>query len=193
MDIPPELKHKSIEIITGCMFSGKTEELIYRINLAQKQGFTTAVFKPEKDNRYHTKNIVSHNGSSIESVAIKNSSDILKQISNIQVIGIDEAQFFDNAIIDICHQLATENYRIILSGLDKDYLNNPFGPMPGLISISENITQLAAICHQCGGEAFNTFKKLNRRHLSKLAKPIFMKPDAMSAIKRYADFKSLKV
>ena len=160
-----DIKHKSIEIITGCMFSGKTEELIYRSNLAQKQGFTTALFKPEKDNRYHTKNIVSHNGSSIESVAIKNSSDILKQISNIQVIGIDEAQFFDNAIIDICHQLATENYRIILSGLDKDYLNNPFGPMPGLISISENITQLAAICHQCGGEAFNTFKKTKSKTL----------------------------
>ncbi len=154
-----DIKHKSIEIITGCMFSGKTEELIYRIKLAENQGLSTALIKPKKDNRYHTKNIVSHNGTSMASIATENSNDILKLVENVQVIGIDEVQFFDNDIIDICHQLATKNYRIILAGLDKDYLNNPFGPMPGLISISENITQLAAICHQCGDKAYNTFKK----------------------------------
>ena len=141
------------------MFSGKTEELIRRINLANTQGLTTALFKPKTDNRYHKEFIVSHNGLKIESKAIDNSSEILNGITNVQVIGIDEAQFFDNGIIDLCLHLVTLNYRIIVAGLDKNFLDNPFGPVPGLIKISNNITILNAICHRCGDKASHTFKK----------------------------------
>lgn len=155
------LKHDTIEIITGCMFSGKTEELIRRVNSAKTRGLETKLFKPEIDKRYDTERIVSHSGISEESYAIEKSEDILKHLKNARVIGIDEVQFFDKGIIDLCIQLAKLNYRIILAGLDKDFLANDFGPMSHLIEISNNVTVLSAICNVCGDKAFYTFKKNN--------------------------------
>ncbi|MFM9944781.1 MAG: thymidine kinase [Bacteroidia bacterium] len=160
MVLTPPIKYDSIEIITGCMFSGKTEELIKRINNAKALGLNTAVFKPEIDNRYDNENIVSHNGTRIERIAVKNSYEILNFINGVEIIGLDEAQFFDAEIIENCKIIASQKIKIIISGLEKDFMYNPFGPMPGLISISKNITHLAAICHQCGDKAFHTFKKI---------------------------------
>lgn len=147
------------------MFSGKTEELLRRVNSAKIEGFETVLFKPEIDKRYDNERIVSHNGISEKSYAIEKSEDILKHLKNAEVIGIDEAQFFDNGIIDLCHQLATLNYRIIIAGLDKDYLAKDFGVMPYLINISGKVTVLNAICSLCGDKAFYTFKKNNSKTL----------------------------
>ena len=150
-----------IEVITGCMFSGKTEELIRRLRRAQIAKQKVMIFKPQIDNRYSESSIVSHNDQSLPSIQIKDINDVLKLSSDAQVIGIDEAQFFSNDIINVCNELADNDKRVIVVGLDQDYRGLPFEPMPQLLSIAEYITKSLAICVECGNPADRTQRKTN--------------------------------
>ena len=149
----------SIEVICGCMFSGKTEELIRRIKRARIAGLETILFKLVIDIRYHKEKIVSHNANSIDSYTVSNSKEILNKIEGQSVIGIDEAQFFDEDVVELCKYLASQNKRVIVAGLDMDFLGRPFGPMPYLLSISEFVTKLHAICKHCGNTATHSYRK----------------------------------
>lgn len=142
-----------IEVICGSMFSGKTEELIRRIKRAQFANQKMLLFKPIIDNRYHESNIVSHQGTSIQAISVTDSSEILKSWTDQKVIAIDEAQFFDHALVTVCNELATKGVRVIIAGLDMDYLGEPFGPMPKLLAIAEYVTKVHAICVSCGNLA----------------------------------------
>jgi len=150
-----------IEVITGCMFSGKTEELIRRLRRAQIAKQKVMIFKPKIDNRYSESSIVSHNDQSLPSIQIKDINDVLKLSSDAQVIGIDEAQFFSNDIINVCNELADNDKRVIVVGLDQDYRGLPFEPIPQLLSIAEYITKSLAICVECGNPADRTQRKTN--------------------------------
>jgi thymidine kinase len=152
-------KRGSIEVITGSMFSGKTEELIRRLRRAQFAGLKVEIFKPSVDNRYSEFRVVSHDDKSITSTPVDNASSILLLAGDVNVIGIDEAQFFDNSLVDVCNQLADSGMRIIVAGLDMDFLRKPFGPIPELLSIAEYITKLHAICMRCGKLANYSFRK----------------------------------
>jgi thymidine kinase len=142
-----------IEVICGPMFSGKTEELIRRLIRAQIAKQIVTIFKPSLDDRYSENYIVSHNNRKIKSISIKNIKDINKFSKDSNVVGIDEAQFFDNEIIDICKKLARSGKRIVIAGLEKDYQAVPFGPMPQLLVDAEYVTKVNAICMQCGDPA----------------------------------------
>jgi len=142
-----------IEVVCGSMFSGKTEELIRRLKRAQFANQKLLLFKPVIDNRYHEENVVSHQGSSLKALPVKNSSEILEIWTNEKVIAIDEAQFFDEGIVEVCNTLAKKGVRVILAGLDMDYMGEPFGPMPKLLSIAEYVTKVHAICVSCGNLA----------------------------------------
>jgi len=152
-------KRGSIEVITGSMFSGKTEELIRRLRRAQFAGLKVEIFKPTVDNRYSEMRVVSHDEKSIVSTPVDNSSSILMLCDNADVVGIDEAQFFDSSIVDVCNKLADNGIRVIVAGLDMDFLGNPFGPVPALLSIAEYITKVHAICMRCGSLAQYSFRK----------------------------------
>jgi len=149
----------SVEVITGSMFSGKTEELIRRLRRAQFSGLKVEIYKPAFDKRYSETRIVSHDDKSIQSVPVDNASSILLLAGGVDVVGIDEAQFFDNSIIDVCNKLADSGIRVVATGLDMDFQGKPFGPMPGLLAIAEYITKLHAICMRCGNLANYSFRK----------------------------------
>ncbi len=149
----------SIEVITGSMFSGKTEELIRRLRRAQFAGLRVEIFKPLLDKRYSDTRVVSHDKKSIVSTLTDNASSILLLAGDADVIGIDEAQFFDKSIADVCSALANNGARIIAAGLDMDFMGNPFGPMPALLAIAEYVTKLHAICMRCGNLAQYSFRK----------------------------------
>ena len=149
----------SVEVITGSMFSGKTEELIRRLRRAQFAGLKVEIFKPSLDKRYSDTRVVSHDEKSIVSTPVDNASSILLLASDVDVIGIDEAQFFDGSIVDVCNTLANNGVRVIVAGLDMDFMGNPFGPMPGLLAIAEYITKVHAICMRCGNLAQYSFRK----------------------------------
>jgi len=142
-----------IEIICGPMFSGKTEELIRRLIRAQIAKQKVAIYKPSIDNRYSEDYIVSHNQRKIKSLTIKSPSDILNNSENSDVIGIDEAQFFDLSLIDICKKLAQSGKRVVVAGLEKDFKAKPFGPMPQLLVDAEYVMKVNAICMKCGDPA----------------------------------------
>jgi len=148
-----------IEVITGCMFSGKTEELIRRLRRAQIAKQKVIIFKPKIDNRYSANSIISHNEQSLPSIIISEAEEILHLSNDAQVIGIDEAQFFDEKIVAVCNYLATLGKRIIVSGLDQDYRGIPFDPMPNLLATAEYITKQLAICVVCGNPADKTQRK----------------------------------
>jgi thymidine kinase len=152
-------KRGSVEVITGSMFSGKTEELIRRLRRAQFAGLKVEIFKPSLDNRYSENRVVSHDEKSIVSTPVDNSAAILLMAGNVDVIGIDEAQFFDNSIVDVCNKLADNGVRVVVAGLDMDFMGNPFGPIPALLSVSEYITKVHAICMRCGSLAQYSFRK----------------------------------
>ncbi len=143
----------SIEVICGSMFSGKTEELIRRMKRAQYAKQKVEIFKPEIDTRYDAIKVVSHEGNSIHSTPVPASSHILLLASDVEVVGIDEAQFFDAGLPDVCTQLADNGVRVIVAGLDMDYLGKPFGPIPALLAIAEHVTKVHAICMRCGNIA----------------------------------------
>ncbi len=148
-----------IEVITGCMFSGKTEELIRRLRRAKIAKQKVVIFKPIIDTRYSNNSIVSHSEQSLPSILIKDVKEILDFVEDAQVIGIDEAQFFSNDLIDVCNKLADEGKRVIVAGLDMDYRGIPFEPIPQLLSIAEYITKSLAICVVCGNPADRTQRK----------------------------------
>lgn len=147
-----------IEVICGSMFSGKTEELLRRLKRAQIANQKIAIFKPLVDNRYHDKHVVSHDDNYIESKAVAGSKDIPAGIGDATVVGIDEIQFFDDAIVGICEGLAAQGKRVIVAGLDMDFKGKPFGPMPALLAVSEYITKLHAICPHCGNLATHSYR-----------------------------------
>ncbi len=148
-----------IEVICGSMFSGKTEELLRRLRRARIANLRVGIFKPLSDQRYHPENIVSHDENSILSMPVPDASSILKESVVVDVVGIDEAQFFDDQLASVCNALASKGTRVIVAGLDMDYLGNPFGPIPGLLSMAEYITKLHAICMQCGNIANYSYRK----------------------------------
>jgi len=152
-------KRGSIEVITGSMFSGKTEELIRRLRRAQYAGLKVEIFKPSLDKRYSETRVVSHDSTSIVSTPVDNASSILLLAGDVHVVGIDEAQFFDESIVDVCNTLADNGVRIVVAGLDMDFMGKPFGPMPALLSIAEFVTKVHAICMRCGNLAQYSFRK----------------------------------
>jgi thymidine kinase len=149
----------SVEVITGSMFSGKTEELIRRLRRAQFAGLNVVIFKPAVDKRYSETRVVSHDERSIVSTPVDHATSILLLAGDADVIAIDEAQFFDNSLVDVCNQLANSGTRIIVAGLDMDFMGKPFGPMPALLAIAEHVTKVHAICMRCGNLAQYSFRK----------------------------------
>jgi thymidine kinase len=147
-----------IEVICGCMFSGKTEELIRRLNRAIIAKQKVEIFKPVVDVRYHQTEIVSHNENAIRSTPVNFANDILLLAGDCDVVGLDEAQFFDPEIVDVCNTLANSGKRIIVAGLDMDFEGKPFGPMPNLLAIAEFVTKVHAICVQTGELASFSFR-----------------------------------
>lgn len=147
-----------IEVICGCMFSGKTEELIRRLNRAIIAKQKVEIFKPVVDKRYHHEKIVSHNENAIRSTPVNFANDIILLAGDCHVVGIDEAQFFDDSIVDVCNGLANSGKRVIVAGLDMDYEGNPFGPMPQLLAVAEFVTKVHAICAQTGQLASYSFR-----------------------------------
>ncbi len=150
-----------IEVICGSMFSGKTEELIRRLKRAQIANLRVEIFKPTKDVRYDQDAIVSHNENRIASTAIENSQQILLLAQEVDVIGIDEAQFFDEEVSTVASTLADRGIRVIVAGLDMDFKGRPFGPMPNLLAMADFITKLHAICMVCGDVASHSFRKVH--------------------------------
>jgi thymidine kinase len=152
-------KRGSIEVITGSMFSGKTEELIRRLRRAQFAGLKVEIFKPSLDKRYSETRVVSHDEKSIISTPVDNPSAILLLSSDVDVVAIDEAQFFDNSLVNVCNELADSGVRVLIAGLDMNFMGKPFGPMPALLSIAEFVTKVHAICMRCGNLAQYSFRK----------------------------------
>lgn len=148
-----------IEVIAGCMFSGKTEELIRRLRRAKIAKQKVQIFKPRIDTRYSISDIVSHSEQSLPSILIDDINEVWNYSKEAEVIGIDEAQFFSNSIVDVCNKLADQGKRVIVAGLDQDYRGIPFEPMPQLLAISEYITKTLAICVVCGNPADKTQRK----------------------------------
>ncbi|WP_156307138.1 thymidine kinase [Sphingobacterium endophyticum] len=148
----------SIEVICGSMFSGKTEELIRRMKRAQFAKLPVEIFKPEIDIRYGVNEVVSHDSNSIPSTPVAHSSAILLLSSDTKVVGIDEAQFFDEELPNVCVELANRGIRVIVAGLDMDYLGKPFGPIPDLMAIAEDVTKVHAVCVQCGAPANYSYR-----------------------------------
>lgn len=148
-----------IEVICGPMFSGKTEELIRRLRRAKIAKQRVEIFKPTVDTRYHDNDIVSHDANAISSTAVESSSNIELLAHNAQVVGIDEAQFFDDGIVDVCNALANKGIRVIVAGLDLDFQGKPFGPMPNLLATAEFVTKLHAVCTHTGDLAHFSLRK----------------------------------
>ncbi len=148
-----------MEVICGCMFSGKTEELIRRLKRVQIAGLKTEIFKPAIDVRYDINDIVSHDSHRIRSTPVDNCYNILLLASDVDVVGIDEAQFFDAGIVDVLEQLMLRGTRVIVAGLDMDFAGKPFGPIPALLARAEYITKLHAICVKCGDIANYSYRK----------------------------------
>jgi thymidine kinase len=148
----------SIEVICGSMFSGKTEELIRRLRRAQIAKLSVEIFKPKTDTRFDENAVVSHNANSIHSTAVDTSSSILLLGSQVQVVGIDEAQFFDDELPNVCTMLANKGVRVIVAGLDMDFKGNPFGPIPTIMAIAESVTKVHAVCVKCGNPALYSYR-----------------------------------
>ena len=164
------IKHSShkrgwIEVVCGSMFSGKTEELIRRLRRAQFAKQKVEIFKPQIDTRYHEEKVVSHQGNEIMSTPVPASSNILLLANDVDVIGIDEAQFFDMELVNVCRQLANSGVRVIVAGLDMDFKGDPFGPMPDLLACAEYVTKVHAICMNCGSLAHISHRKTTDTNL----------------------------
>jgi len=150
-----------IEVVCGSMFSGKTEELIRRMRRAQFAKQRVEIFKPAIDVRYSEEDVVSHDQKHIQSTPIDSSASILLLATDIDVVGIDEAQFFDEGIVDVCNELAYRGVRVIVAGLDMDFKGKPFGPMPALCAIADEVTKVHAICVHCGALAYVSHRKVD--------------------------------
>ena len=175
-----------IEVICGSMFSGKTEELIRRIKRTEIANQKFKVFKPTIDSR--SKNYIeSHDESKLESMEVKHSSEILNNVENCQVVAIDEAQFFDNGVVDVCNQLANKGIRVIVAGLDMDYLGNPFGPIPNLMAVAEYVTKVHAVCKKSGNIANYSFRKNKKKDIV-----VIGEKDKYEPLSRSIYFKKMK-
>ena len=154
------IRRGRIEVICGSMFSGKTEELIRRMKRAQFAHQKVEIFKPAIDTRYSDDDVVTHEGVAIHSTPVDNSSSILLLGDECDVIGIDEAQFFDENLVDVCNELASKGIRVIIAGLDMDFRGIPFGPMPALCAVADDVTKVHAICVRCGALAYVSHRKV---------------------------------
>jgi thymidine kinase len=154
-----------IEIICGSMFSGKTEELIRRLRRAKFANQRVEIFKPMLDVRYSETEVVSHDDNAIRSTPVESSGSILLLTGEVDVVGIDEAQFFDYHLVDVCKALADRGVRVIVAGLDMDYLGKPFGPMPQLMAMAEYVTKVHAICMRCGNLAHHSHRLTDNNRL----------------------------
>tara|TARA_B100001142_G_scaffold315537_1_gene354308 strand:+ start:373 stop:954 length:582 start_codon:yes stop_codon:yes gene_type:complete len=177
----------SIEVICGSMFSGKTEKLIQRVKKARAIGMKVKVFKPLIDNRYSNISVVSHNDNKLKATIVKSPEEIKKYSTGYNFIAIDEAQFFDNGIVEVCNTLANKGTKIIIAGLDMDYKGNPFGPMPYLMSISEYVTKLHATCSRTGNLAQFTNRKNKNDNLI-----VIGEKDQYEALSRNAFYATIK-
>lgn len=156
-----------IEVICGCMFAGKTEELIRRINVLSYARKNILVFKPKIDNRYSTTEIASHAGSKVPCIVISEAKEILDHVNyDTDVVAIDEVQFFDEDVVDICEYLADSGLRVMVAGLDKDFRGEPFGVLPDLLTRAEFVTKLTAVCAKCGAPATRTQRIINGKPAS---------------------------
>lgn len=158
-------KSGCIEVVCGSMFSGKTEELIRRLRRARFANQEIAIFKPAVDNRYSEVEVVSHDAHKISSTPIKDPAEMLGIGPGVQVVGVDEAQFFDDSLVEVCQQLAGRGVRVIVAGLDTDYLGLPFGPMPRLMAVAEDVQKVHAICVRCGNLANHSHRLSKSRDL----------------------------
>jgi len=161
MFLEPHIKGQRlgwIEVICGSMFSGKTEELIRRLKRAKIAKQRVEIFKPRIDTRYDQHKVVSHDDNYILSTPIKHSSELIRLAEGVNVVGVDEAQFFDLELSRYCQELALKGIRVIVAGLDMDFRGNPFGPMPSLLAVSEYITKVHAICPHCGNLATHSYR-----------------------------------
>ena len=149
-----------IEVICGSMFSGKTEELIRRLKRAKIANQRVEIYKPKIDTRYDDHNVVSHDANTILATPIENSYKLLESTEGVDVVGIDEAQFFDKNLTEVCQKLALKGIRVVVAGLDMDYRGEPFGPMPQLLAVAEYITKVHAICSHCGNLATHSYRKV---------------------------------
>jgi len=176
-----------IEVICGSMFSGKTEELIRRIKRAKIANQKFKVFKPTIDSR--SKNYIeSHDESKLESTEVKHSSEILDNVKNCHVVAIDEAQFFDDGIVNVCNQLANSGIRVIIAGLDMDYLGNPFGPIPNLMAVAEYVTKVHAVCKKSGNIANYSFRKKKKKDIV-----VIGEKDKYEPLSRSIYYKKMKI
>lgn len=157
-----------MEVICGSMFSGKTEELIRRLRRAEMAGQKVEIFKPKIDTRYDEEEVVSHNHNKIRSTPVESSNEILLLGSTCDVVGIDEAQFFDDGIVEVANQLANNGIRVVIAGLDMDFLGRPFGPMPFLMATAEYVTKVHAICKTTGNLANYSMRTSNSKDLVQL-------------------------
>lgn len=165
-----------IEVICGSMFSGKTEELIRRMKRAKFAKQKVEIFKPAIDTRYSEEDVVSHDKNAIHSTPINSSGNILLLASDIDVVGIDEAQFLDEGLIDICNQLASNGVRVIVAGLDMDFKGVPFGPIPALCAIADQVTKVHAICVKCGALAYVSHRLVDNNHRVMLGEQLEYEP-----------------
>ncbi len=165
-----------IEVVCGSMFSGKTEELIRRLKRAQFARQKVEIFKPLIDTRYHEEKVVSHQGSEITSTPVPSSANIVLLANEVDVVGIDEAQFFDMELPAVCNQLANMGIRVIVAGLDMDYTGKPFGPMPQLLACAEYVTKVHAICMHCGSLAHVSHRKTSHTALVLLGETAAYEP-----------------
>lgn len=154
----------SIEVVCGSMFSGKTEELLRRLKRAQIAKLQVEIFKPKTDTRYDETAVVSHDLNSVLSTPVDHSSAILLYGSNAQVVGIDEAQFFDDELPDVCVKLANRGIRVIIAGLDMDFEGRPFGPIPALMAIADDVTKVHAVCMKCGNSALFSYRLVENKN-----------------------------
>jgi thymidine kinase len=175
-----------IEVICGSMFSGKTEELIRRIKRAKIANQKIKIFKPKVDSR--SKNFIeSHDDSRLESIEVDDSIEILNQYKGCDVVAIDEAQFFDEEIIDVCNKMANDGVRVVIAGLDMDYQGNPFGPMPNLMAVAEYVTKVHAICKQSGNLANYSYRKNRKKDIV-----VIGEKDKYEPLSRSVFFKKMK-
>ncbi len=171
-----EPKKGWIEVIAGSMFSGKTEELIRRLRRAEIAKQKVEIFKPAIDVRYSEDEVVSHNANYIRSTPVESSQKILLLADDVDVVGIDEAQFFDNGIVEVCTKLANQGTRVIVAGLDMDFAGRPFGPMPALFAVAEYVTKVHAVCVHCGDLAQFSFRKTKSNKIVELGEKDIYEP-----------------
>lgn len=158
MFVEPKNSKGWIEVVCGSMFSGKTEELIRRIKRAKIAKLEVRIFKPKMETRYDKVKVVSHDDNYVDSFPVDSSEEILRWVEQVEVVGIDEAQFFDEKLPEVCNQLANMGKRVVIAGLDMDYLAQPFGAMPHLMAMAEYVTKVHAICMQCGSVAQYSYR-----------------------------------